>query len=121
MNVKSFSRMSYRTCITESDSAISVMGWLGMLAVQSVVMAKGSRHLRKLVLAGLAGGLLLFVLVGLNPKADVLAHLGGFASGLFIGATLVACGDSIRKPMAGFLCALLFILFVVLPWYLALR
>jgi hypothetical protein len=41
------------------------------------------------MVAGAAGGVMLFVLVGLNPAGDVLAHAFGFGSGLLLGGGLV--------------------------------
>lgn len=99
----------------------AVMGCLGMLAVQSLVLFRRSAHGRRLLMAGIASGVLLFVLLGLNPEADVLAHLGGFVSGLFVGAVLVALGDSVPKPSANFIGGIAFVLLVIVPWYFALR
>jgi membrane associated rhomboid family serine protease len=65
-----------------------VMGGLGMLAGQSMFLVWESRKALRDVASGLLGGFLLFVLVGLNPAADVLAHAGGFVTGVVFGAGL---------------------------------
>jgi len=100
----------------------AVMGCLGLLAVQSALLIRrGSTHPRRWILGGLASGVLLFVLLGLSPETDVLAHLGGFISGIFVGAALVAIGDNVRGTAANLLGGLLFLLLVVVPWYFAWR
>lgn len=65
-----------------------VMGGLGMLAGQSAFLLWESRKARREVVSGLLGGFLLFVLVGLNPASDVLAHAGGFVAGVVLGVGL---------------------------------
>jgi membrane associated rhomboid family serine protease len=100
----------------------AVMGCLGLLAVQSALMIRlGSRHPRRWIVGGLASGILLFVLLGLSPESDVLAHLGGFVSGIFLGAGLVAIGDRLKGASANLLGGLLFGVLVVVPWYFAWR
>ena len=66
-----------------------VMGALGLLAAQSVAEAHAPLH-RRWLTRGLAGALLLTVLVGLNPASDVVAHLGGLGAGLVLGLGLLA-------------------------------
>jgi membrane associated rhomboid family serine protease len=98
------------------------MGCLGLLAIQSVLMIRrGSSHPRRWILGGLASGVLLFLLLGLSPETDVLAHLGGFISGIFVGATLVAMGDKVKGTAANLIGGLIFLLLVVVPWYFAWR
>jgi membrane associated rhomboid family serine protease len=66
-----------------------VMGGLGLLTAQSLALLRAPRPAWRPVLAGAAGGGMLFVLVGLNPAGDVLAHAFGFGSGLLFGGGLV--------------------------------
>jgi rhomboid protease GluP len=65
-----------------------VLGALGLITVESV----GPRGVavRDFLIRGLCGGFLLLVLLGLSPdpRTDVLAHVGGFASGAILGAPL---------------------------------
>jgi len=98
-----------------------VMGCLGMLAVQSVVQWGRSPHARKAIVGGLAAGVLLFVLLGVSPGTDVLAHFGGFVSGLFVGAGFVALGRTIQKTTVNVACAIGFVLLVIVPWYFAMQ
>jgi membrane associated rhomboid family serine protease len=98
-----------------------VMGCVGMLAMQSVVLWPRSPHARKAILASLAAGLMLFILFGLSPGTDILAHLGGFISGLFIGAIFLAFDRFVRKPAVNFLAGALFLLTVIVPWFVALK
>jgi rhomboid protease GluP len=65
-----------------------VMGALGLLSVQSFSLWRGKQKLSKFVVSGVLAGFLLFVLLGLDPHSDVIAHLGGFAGGSFLGVLL---------------------------------
>lgn len=65
-----------------------VMGGLGLLAVQSIALWRDSRVARRSFLTGVVAATLLFVLLGLNPTSDVVAHAGGFAGGLLLGILL---------------------------------
>jgi len=98
-----------------------VMGCLGMLAIQSLVLWRRSAHARRIILGGLASCVFLFIMLGLSPGTDVLAHLGGFISGILSGAALLAVDRSIHKPAANFLAGILFVLLTIVPWYFALR
>jgi rhomboid protease GluP len=98
-----------------------VSGSLGLLAVQSLVLWRQAPHARKLILSSVCGGVMLFVLLALSPEADVLAHLGGFISGLVLGALLNLSPEIGHKPRANLLSALVFTGLVIVPWWLALR
>jgi len=74
-----------------------VMGGLGLLAAQSVPLLRQSPRAWRQVLAGLLSGSLLFILMGLNPASDVVAHLGGFVSGLLLGAGLARLPGSLAQ------------------------
>lgn len=98
-----------------------VMGCLGLLAVQSISMWRQTPHAVKYILSGLFGGIMLFVLLALTPGTDVVAHLGGFACGLVLGALLSLIPRSVQMPKTNLLSGLLFALLVILPWWLAIR
>ncbi len=65
-----------------------VMGGLGLLAAQMVFLLWEERRAFRQVASGVLGGVLLFVLVGLNPASDVVAHTAGFGVGLVEGVLL---------------------------------
>ena len=65
-----------------------VMGCVGLLASQSIFLRRGTPNKWKYIISGIAGGVMLFALLGLSPDSDVLAHLGGFLSGLILGILL---------------------------------
>jgi rhomboid protease GluP len=98
-----------------------VMGGLGLLAAQSFSLWRETPRARKYILTGLGGGIMLFMLLGLGPGTDVLAHLGGFLSGLLLGGLLSRIPHLSRKVGLNFLCGLIFALLTILPWWLALR
>jgi rhomboid protease GluP len=98
-----------------------VMGSLGLLAVQSFSLWRQTPQPGKQILAGISGGVLLFVLLGLTPGTDIVAHLGGFVCGLGIGAVLSPVPELARKGRANLAGGLMFTVLVVWPWWRALR
>ena len=99
-----------------------VMGCVGLLAAQAVSFRPGNPGRLKYVLSGLMGGVMLFVLFGLSAESDVLAHLGGFVSGLVFGAGLVNLSPrAAQNTGANVFAGIVFCLLVILPWWFALR
>ena len=96
-----------------------VMGSLGLLAVQSFTLWRKTPHASRARLAGISGGVLLFILLGLTPGTDILAHAGGFCSGVLIGGLLSLVPNLAHERKANLLCALLFAWLVVFPWWQA--
>ena len=97
-----------------------VMGCLGLLAVQSASVWRQAPHGAKYVITAIAAGVMLFVLFGLAPEADVLAHLGGFVSGLLLGTGLTFVPSVSQHNKTNLFCGLLFVMLVLVPWWLAL-
>jgi hypothetical protein len=64
---------------------------------------------------------MLFVLLGLDPGTDVVAHLGGFLCGLLLGAGLALVPNLARRAGSNLLCGLIFGALIILPWWLAFR
>jgi membrane associated rhomboid family serine protease len=96
-----------------------VMGALGLLSVYSVAF-RGHWAAAKLIGRGLLAGVLLLVLLGLNPGSDVLAHLGGFIGGSLAGLILtILPAHWLRSPWDGVLAGLSGWL-IVLSWIMAL-
>jgi len=99
-----------------------VMGALGMLSIQSLALLKRRNfNTIRLFAGGLMGGLLLFVFLGVSPEADVVAHLGGFISGLLLGSLLTLAPRLIHRPRINLAAGVLFVALVILPWWRALR
>ncbi len=98
-----------------------IMGCLGLLAVQSVSHIRRNPGAAKLVIGGIAGGVMLFALLGLAPETDVLAHFGGFLGGLVIGIPLNLRPALAREAKINMICGFVFAALVVLPWWLALN
>lgn len=97
-----------------------VMGCLGLLAAQSVTALRRGSHSRKLVISSFLGGVMLFVLLGLDPASDVLAHGGGFVGGVIVGAILLFYPKVARSNTANFVCGIIFGILVGLTGSLAL-
>lgn len=96
-----------------------VMGCLGLLAIQSISLWRKTPHTGKHFVVSLFAGTMLFVLLGLTPGTDVVAHLGGFAGGLVLGSWLIPLLRVFRKPAANLISAVLFVILVLWPWWLA--
>jgi membrane associated rhomboid family serine protease len=93
-----------------------VMACLGLLATQSFHLWHVSPYTRKYLLGAITAGLMLFILLGVAPGTDIIAHLGGFISGLILGALLSLARKETHKPVINLLSTLLFLALVLIPW-----
>jgi membrane associated rhomboid family serine protease len=97
-----------------------VMASLGLLTAHSLIAA---RHEKRTLWVGrgVLAGCLLVVLLGFSPRSDVVAHVGGFITGILLG--VMACvrrGFFLRKDtnvVALFVTALV----VLATWWAALK
>jgi rhomboid protease GluP len=96
-----------------------VMGYLGLLAAQAFWLWRSGQPERRYLITGASAGLMLFVLLGLTPGTDILAHTGGFALGCILGAGLGFIQDISNRARLNFLCGTTFVLLVLIPWGLA--
>jgi membrane associated rhomboid family serine protease len=98
-----------------------VLGGLGLLAAQAFALWREGPKAYPLIGRGVVGGVLLLVLLGLNPQSDVVAHLGGFLTGLLlgIGIAFVPAGW-LREARLNSACGVMLGGWVVLTWWLAL-
>ena len=96
-----------------------VMGCVGLLAAGAFAPGRASANGFKYTVAGLAAGVMLFALLGLGPGTDVLAHLGGFLSGLGLGFLLLLVPGISRSFAANIFAGLAFCVLVILPWWFA--
>jgi membrane associated rhomboid family serine protease len=101
-----------------------VMGALGLLTAQSLALLRIGFPPRQLLWRGLFGGLLLLILLGLDPSmnTDVIAHVAGFATGVLLGGMLALLPPALARHArlnhaAELLCGAL----MVVTWWLALR
>ena len=97
-----------------------IMAALGMLAAQAVPLWRAGRRGTKIVLTGLGTGALLFVLLGVDPSADVLVHAGGFVLGVLAGTLAAHIPDARRRPVSR-AAAAIFAALNAVTWFLALR
>ena len=98
-----------------------VMGALGLLAVHSFHQWQRIPHAAKYVVTRLFGGLLLFILMGVAPGTDILAHLGGFIGGILLGGLASLRPNLAQEPSANLTSGLVFVWLVAWPWWLALH
>jgi membrane associated rhomboid family serine protease len=99
-----------------------MMAALGMLTVHSISLVRVNKRAARFILGGVAGGFFIFLLEGLNPSSDVIAHIGGFASGLLFGSILALMPAKFAQNKT--LDRIAFFFFVTisaLVWILALR
>jgi len=97
-----------------------VMASLGLLAAHSLTFG---RHEKRAVWIGrgvIAGGLLV-VLLGLSPKSDVVAHVGGFVGGVVLGVVALPWCAQFQRRGFSTVCLGGFALLVMVTWMLALR
>jgi membrane associated rhomboid family serine protease len=98
-----------------------VMGALGLITVQSLDQSGKSSQALRILFGGLAAGVMLFVLLGLSPGTDVVAHFGGFLTGIAFGLVLAAGSRVVRGSFANLAAGLIFATLIIGTWWLALR
>ena len=95
-----------------------VMGALGLLAIQSLPLLKRpNSNIFKLFAGGIVAGILLFVFLGTSPGTDVVAHFGGFITGLLLGLLLTLSPRLVHRQWINLAAGLLFAALVILPWW----
>jgi len=98
-----------------------VLGALGLLAVHSFSQWRSGATTRQLAGRSLMAGVLLLVLLGLNPKTDVLAHVAGFVSGAILGLGWGLLPERLRlSPWLDRFSTLSCVALVLVVWVLAL-
>ena len=97
-----------------------VMASLGLLAAQSVAVAPNEKRLVRIG-RGLIAGVLLVVLLGFSEKSDIVAHVGGFAAGVALGAVALRLRGVLLKRSLQVFAVGVFIAIVLATWALALR
>lgn len=99
-----------------------MMGALGVLAVHSVSLWRANPKAARYIFGGVGAGFLIFILFGVSPDSDVLAHVGGFIGGLFFGGLLALLPNKfLRHPATNPTALFFFVTFSALVWTLALR
>ena len=99
-----------------------VMGGLGLLAIQSLSLRHSNPTAGRYVAGGIVGGFMLFVLVGLDPHSDVIAHCGGFICGLILGGGLTWVSQkTLLRPAVNGLAGTALAALILLTWMLAFR
>jgi rhomboid protease GluP len=97
-----------------------IMGALGMIVAQAVPRWNTGRRGNRIVVSSLGTGALLFILLGTDLSSDVLAHFGGFAFGILLGA-LAAFFPKTWLPGLNRVALILFFVVVAVTTGLALR
>ena len=97
--------------------------WAAFLsaAAAAVWVWRKAPQARKYVMGALASGFLFLTFFGFAPGTDVVAHVGGFAIGLILGAALAGRISRPARRRLNVASALLFAVFVILPWWMEMR
>ena len=101
-----------------------VLGALGLLAAQWITLLRHGLTPRQWAARGILGGCLLLVLLGFSPErnVDVLAHVGGFVTGLALGAGLAFCPRTIlHSEWIDRTALAIAVILTGVSWWLALR
>jgi rhomboid protease GluP len=67
----------------------TVMGALGLISAQTISKLRAGAFEKKLGFQAAFSGAMLFVLLGMDPSTDVIAHFGGFVSGIALACVLM--------------------------------
>ena len=112
----------YSTSHRSLGASGMVMGALGLVTVQSFAYLRAGITPRQVLVRAILGGILLLVLLGMNPETDLVAHLGGFVCGCLLGLVLAGLpGSLLENSWVNRLSVLSCGALVVLTWWLALR
>lgn len=102
-------------------ASAAVLGAAGLLAAAAWRDRRAAGRRRGLAVAALAAGGFLFLLFGVDPRGDVVAHLGGFLAGLPLGWLLGAPGVQRRVTLAEGVGVFGFAVLILGGWAWALR
>ena len=98
-----------------------VMGCIGLLALTPRANTPTDLHPWRGIFGGIAGAAMLFMLHGLDPRTDVLAHAGGFITGLGLAVALRASSTVTRGKASPHVATLLFAILLLASWTGAMR
>jgi len=99
-----------------------VMAALGLLAVQSVHEWRKDSGVTPIVIRAIAAAVLILVLTGFSPEADILAHVGGFVGGAAIGFGLNwVSTDQLHSPPVNMIAMIALFALIFLTWAFALH
>jgi rhomboid protease GluP len=77
-----------------------VMGALGLVSISPYLRRSAHPRALKQLMQAIISGVLLFLLLGVDPASDVIAHLGGFVAGALLGALLAPIPQWILQKSA---------------------
>lgn len=99
-----------------------MMGALGVLAIHSIALWRDYPRAARYIMSGVSAGFIIFVMFGVSPNSDVLAHFAGFLAGMLFGAILALGPAKVtRSRLADRAAFILFLTISLTAWILALR
>jgi hypothetical protein len=97
------------------------MGTLGLLTARGLWWHLRVQSDRRWGYAALAAGVMLFLLLGASEGSDLVAHAGGWFSGLLLGSFTMPWTNRIRRGAINLAAGLAAAAITLLTWWLALR
>ena len=99
-----------------------MMGALGLLCVHSLGLWRQSPKAARYILSGVCAGFLIFVMFGMNPASDIVAHFGGFVGGMLLGGAMALAPEGkLKEPRYNAGAALVMVALAAVNWAFALR
>ena len=98
-----------------------VMGGLGTLTAQSFSLFRNRLISHRQAFRSTMAGTMLFVLFGLSPGTDLVAHFVGYIAGLVLGGVWLMTPSSWRNSKTNFFAGVALALLTLIAGYLAFR
>jgi len=97
-----------------------MMGALGLVTLHYLAFWRQHPRATRLALKAILAGAAIFLMFGVDPTSDVLAHLGGFVAGALIGGVLSFISHDKAPPKwLNAMALITFIGLAILSWSLA--
>lgn len=93
-----------------------VMAALGLVAAQSWDMWKEASGRIKVAVGAALAAVAIFLLVGVGPRTDIIAHSGGFVGGMFLGLCIVPLRKLPEIAWAQLCAGVIFTALTIAPW-----
>jgi rhomboid protease GluP len=112
----------YPTAYDSLGASGMVTGALGLITVQSFAPWRKSRMAAPFLPRAAAAGVLILVLIGFSPEADMVAHVGGFLAGVIFGLLLGwVRPPALQRSAPNTAASFVFGALVIATWLLASR
>jgi rhomboid protease GluP len=98
-----------------------IMGFLGLVVAPPAAGERPGIGPKPWLVTSVLTGFFLFMLLGVDPQANVVAHLGGWITGWLLGVLWGILPERVRQnPLGDRLAGLIFFFILAYAWYRAL-